>query len=164
VNKEFFMDKWWQNLSQRDRVIVFYAGIVCAFMLFYLLVLSPLSEKNAALIESNAQTKELIGWMQNSKVQLTQLQHQEKNKASANVSLLSAIEQSVKRNRLESAAGEIKQQEKNHVQISFAQVDFLAVMRWIEDVQVTTASKIDKVTLQKTDKPGIVHVDLTLTR
>jgi type II secretory pathway component PulM len=158
------MDKWWQTLSERDRAIVYYAAIVAAFLLFYFIVMNPLSEKNAALMDSNAQTRELIDWMQKAKVQLVQLHQQSKNKSAANVSLLSAIEQSVKRNRLDAAAGEIKQLEKNRVQISFAKVEFQAVMRWLEDVQITSASKIDKVSIQKTDKPGVVHLELTLER
>jgi type II secretory pathway component PulM len=92
------------------------------------------------------------------------LHEQTKNKASANVSLLSAIEQSVKRNRLDAAAGDIKQLDKNRVQVSFAQVDYFAVIRWIEDVQVTSASKIEKVSIQKTAKQGTVHLDITLER
>ena len=102
--------------------------------------------------------------MKKAKVQLVQMHSQSKNKSASNLSLLSAIEQSVKRNRLDAAATDIKQLEKNRVQVSFAQVDYLSVMRWIEDIQVSSQSKIDKVTLQKTGKPGSVHVDITLER
>lgn len=158
------MDKWWQNLSERDRLIVIYGGIVAVLLLFYFMVLSPLSQKNTDLMESNAQTRDLIDWMKSAKVQLVQLRQQSKNKTASNVSLLSAVEQSVKRNRLNAAAGEIKQLENNRVQISFAKVDFPAVMHWIEDIQATSGSKIDKVTIQKTEKLGVVHVDLTLER
>jgi type II secretory pathway component PulM len=154
------MDK----LSERDRLVLIFGGIISALLLYYFVIISPLNERNANLVESNAQTRELIDWMQKAKVQLVHLHEQTKNKASANVSLLSAIEQSVKRNRLDAAAGDIKQLDKNRVQVSFAQVDYLAVIRWIEDVQVTSASKIEKVSIQKTAKQGTVHLDITLER
>jgi type II secretory pathway component PulM len=154
------MDK----LSERDRLVLIFGGIISALLLYYFVIISPLNERNANLVESNAQTRELIDWMQKAKVQLVHLHEQTKNKASANVSLLSAIEQSVKRNRLDAAAGDIKQLDKNRVQVSFAQVDYFAVIRWIEDVQVTSASKIEKVSIQKTAKQGTVHLDITLER
>jgi type II secretory pathway component PulM len=154
------MDK----LSERDRLVLIFCGIISALLLYYFVIISPLNERNANLVESNAQTRELIDWMQKAKVQLVHLHEQTKNKASANVSLLSAIEQSVKRNRLDAAAGDIKQLDKNRVQVSFAQVDYFAVIRWIEDVQVTSASKIEKVSIQKTAKQGTVHLDITLER
>ena len=152
------------KLSERDRLVLIFGGIVSALLLYYFVIMSPLNERNAALVKSNAQTRELIDWMQKAKVQLVHLHEQTKNKAGANVSLLSAIEQSVKRNRLDAAAGDIKRLDKNRVQVSFAQVDYLAVIRWIEDVQVTSASKIEKVSIQKTDKQGTVHLDITLER
>lgn len=158
------MNKWIKTLSERDRLIVIYGGIVISLLLYYLVIWIPLSEKTSQLVESNAQTRELIGWMKKAKIQLIQLHQQAKNKSTSSTSLLSAIEQSVKRNRLEASASDIKQLENNRVQVSFDQVSYLAVMRWIEDVQTTSASKIDKVLIKKTDKPGIVHVDLTLER
>lgn len=158
------MDKIIPTLSERDRLIVLYGGIVAALLLFYFIIWSPLNAKNDELVDSNAQTRDLIDWMQKAKVQLVHLHEQSKNKSATNTSLLSAIEQSVKRNRLDAAAGDIKQLEKNRVQVSFAEVDYLAVMRWIEDVQGVSLSKIDKVTIQKTGKPGMVHVEITLER
>lgn len=158
------MDKLAPNLSERDRLIILYGGVIAALLLFYFIIWTPLNVKNAELADNNAQTRELIDWMQKAKVQLVHLHEQSKNKASANVSLLSAIEQSVKRNRLDAAAGDIKQLEKNRVQVSFAEVDYRAVMRWIEDVQGASQSKIDKVSIQKTAKPGMVHVEITLER
>ena len=158
------MDKIAPNLSERDRLIILYGGIIAALLLFYFIIWSPLNAKNDELVDSNAQTRDLIDWMQKAKVQLVHLHEQSKNKTATNTSLLSAIEQSVKRNRLDAAAGDIKQLEKNRVQVSFAEVDYLAVMRWIEDVQGVSLSKIDKVTIQKTGKPGMVHVEITLER
>lgn len=158
------MEKWLRTLSERDRIFVLYGSVIAGLLLFYFMIWSPLSQKNADLIVSNAQTRDLINWIQKTKPQLVQFHQQSKNKSSMNASLLSAIEQSVKRNRLDSADGEIKQLENNRVQVSFAKVGYLPVMRWIEDVQVTSASKIDKVSIQKTEKPGVVHVELTLER
>jgi len=158
------MEKWLRTLSERDRVFVLYGGLLAGVLLFYFMIWSPLSEKNADLIVSNAQTRDLITWIQKAKPQLMQIHQQAKNKSAMNISLLSAIEQSVKRNHLDAAAGEIKQLENNRVQVSFAKVGYLPVMRWIEDVQVTSASKIDKVSIQKTEKPGIVHLEVTLER
>ncbi len=158
------MNKWLRNLSERDRLVVYYGSIICALLLFFFMFWSPLTQRNAGLVDSNANTRELIGWMQKTKSQLAKLHQQEKNKTANNVSLLSAIEQSVKRNRLDSAAGEIKQVDSNRVNVSFPKVDYLAAMRWIEDVQVTSASKIDKVAIQKTETPGLVRLDVTLLR
>lgn len=153
-----------EKLSERDRLALIIGGIIGGFLLYYFLILSPLQDKNDKLAESNAQTRELVDWMRKAKPQLIHLREQTKNKASTNVSLLSAIEQSVKRNRLDAAAGDIKQLETNRVQVSFAQVEFVAFMRWIEDVQSTTACKIEKVSIQKTDKSGVVHIDITVER
>lgn len=158
------MHKWRQALSGRDRILVIYGSIISLLLLFYFMIWTPLSEKNAELIASNAQTRELIGWMKQARVQLVNLHQQTKTKVATNVSLLSAIEQSVKRNRLEASAADIKQLDTSRVQVTFAQVDYLAVLRWIDDLQTSSASKIDKVSIQKTEKPGIVRVDLTLLR
>ena len=152
------------NLSERERLIIFYGGIVAAIVLFYFLIWTPLSTKNEQLIDSNTQTRELIDWMQNAKVQLIQLHQKSKTKSSTNVSLLSAIEQSIKRDRLETTSPDIKQLDNNRVSVSFAEVDYPMVMRWIEDVQSTSLSKIEKVSIQKTTKPGVVHLDITLAR
>ncbi len=153
-----------EKLSERDRLALIIGGIVGGLLLYYFLILSPLHDKNDKLAESNQQTRELVDWMKNAKSQLIHLREQTKNTTSSSTSLLSAIEQSVKRNRLEAAAGDIKQLESNRVQVSFAQVDFVSFMRWVEDLQSATACKIEKATIQKTDKPGVVHVDMTVAR
>jgi type II secretory pathway component PulM len=152
------------SLSNRDRLFVVVGGIFVALMLFYFFFWSPLSARNEELVSDNAQSRELIDWMKKAKVQLIQYHQQQKNKATSNVSLLSAIEQSVKRNRLDTLASDIKQVDKNSVSVSFAEVSYLAVMKWIEDVQTTALTKIDKVSIQKTPKPGLVHVEITLLR
>lgn len=153
-----------EKLSERDRIALIVGGIISGLLLYYFLILSPLRDKNDKLIESNAQTRELVSWMNNAKTQLIRMREQTKKTTNASVSLLSAIEQSVKRNRLETAAGDIKQLETNKVQVSFAQVDFVSFMKWVEDIQSTTSSKIEKATIQKTEKPGVVHVEITLQR
>lgn len=158
------MEKIIPNLSERDRLVILYGGIIVGLLLFYFLIWSPLSEKNDDLIQSNAQTRELIDWMQKAKGQLIQLHQQSKNKTSSAASLLSTIEQSIKRDRLDSTNPDIKQQEKSRVQVTFGEVDFVTVMRWIQDVQSASASKIVKVSIQKASKPGMVHLDITLER
>ena len=87
------MDKIIPTLSERDRLIVLYGGIVAALLLFYFIIWSPLNAKNDELVDSNAQTRDLIDWMQKAKVQLVHLHEQSKNKSATNTSLLSAIEQ-----------------------------------------------------------------------
>jgi len=153
-----------QSLSHRDRLFILVGGIFVALMLFYFMIWSPLNARNEELLSDNAQTRELIDWMKKAKVQLIQYHQQLKNKATSNVSLLTAIEQSVKRNRLDVVARDIKQVDKNSVSVSFAEVSYLAVMKWIDEVQTTALTKIEKVSIQKTPKPGVVHVEITLLR
>lgn len=153
-----------EKLSERDRLALIVGGIISGLLLYYFLILSPLYEKNNQLIERNAQTRELVEWMSKAKPQLIHLREQTKNASKSSGSLLSAIEQSVKRNRLEAAAGDIKQIDTNRVQVTFGKVDFVSFMRWVEDIQSATACKIEKASIQKTDKAGIVHIDITLEK
>lgn len=153
-----------EKLSERDRLALIVGGIISGLLLYYFLILSPLHDKNSQLVENNAQTRELIDWMSQAKPQLVHLREQTKNTSKSSESLLSAIEQSVKRNRLEAAAGDIKQLDTNRVQVSFGKVDFVSFMRWVEDIQSATACKIEKASIQKTDKLGMVHVDITLEK
>ncbi|MDQ2993604.1 MAG: type II secretion system protein M [Pseudomonadota bacterium] len=157
------MDAWWQKLSERERRMVVYGGIITALFLFYFAFWSPLADSIAAQQQTNAETRELITWMQKAQGELRQLGKQDKAPISK-ISLLAAIEQSVKRNHLETPAPEIKQLDQTRVQVNFATVEFISVVRWLVDVQNSTSSKIEKVTMNRTPKNGIVRTEVTLAR
>ena len=157
------MEAWWKSLSERERYMVIYGAIAVAIFLFYYVFWAPLNASIDALRKSNDQTRELITWMKNAEAEVRQV-GQQANTPASKISLLTAIEQSVKRDHVNSPAPEIKQLDQSRVQVTFATVEFIAVVRWLQDVQATAGGKIEKVSMSRTDKQGIVHADITLSR
>ncbi len=157
------MEAWWKSLTERERYMVVYGALAVALFLFYYVFWAPLNASIDALRNSNEQTRELITWMKNAESEVRQV-GQQANAPASKISLLTAIEQSVKRNHVNNPAPEIKQLDQTRVQVTFSAVEFIAVVRWLQDVQATAGGKIEKVSMTRTDKQGVVRADITLSR
>lgn len=157
------MEAWWKSLTERERYMVIYGAIALAIAIFYFAFWVPINASIDEMRRTNEQTRDLITWMKNAETEIRQV-GQQNVAAKSKVSLLAAIEQSVKRDHVGNPAPAIKQLDQSRVQVTFATVEFIAVVRWLQDVQASAGGKIEKVSMTRTDKYGIVRADVTLAR
>ena len=159
------MKEWWNSLEKREQRLVLWGGVVVVLLLFYFVVLSPMQDKVATLQKSVTNNQELLVWMQQAK---SEVKLAEKNRVSnasnRSKSLLTIVDVSIKQKQLSGMVSEIKQVNKDQVQVKFNDVQFNKLISWLQQLQSRDGVNINKITLRRTEVEGIVAVDTVLVR
>lgn len=155
--------KWWENLSNNEKIMVGVGGIIISIILFYLFIWSPFTAAVSSSQVEYQHNQQLLAWMQKNISQLQALQlGQSKTLKKVNSSLLALLENSVKNSPTANAKPTLTQANKNEVKIDFNEVSFSNFILWLQKLTSEYAVQVTKVTLAATQKPGIVKVNLIL--
>ncbi len=159
------MKEWWNSLEKREQRLVLWGGVVVVLILFYFAVLSPIQDKVTTLQKNVNNNQELLVWMQQAK---SEVKLAEKNRVSnasnRSKSLLTIVDVSIKQKQLSGMVSEIKQVNKDQVQVKFNDVQFNKLISWLQQLQSRDGVNINKITLRRTEVEGIVAVDTVLVR
>jgi general secretion pathway protein M len=80
------------------------------------------------------------------------------------VSLLAAIDQSVKRSAIGKAPERLQPEGDREVRVWFTGVPFDAVITWLNDLQIRYGVTIQTLDVERQDTPGVVDARVSLTR
>jgi len=156
---------WWENLTAKDRQIAKYGGTAIAIILFYLIVWSPFTQRVDNLRTTVKKEKQLVVWLtQASKDIQTRRKTLQKQGASANGPLLSQLDSSLKKNRLDQYLTQINQADDKTVSVNFNQVPFDPLVRWIHRLGKTQGIKATSLNLTRSDSTGEVKAEIVLGR
>ncbi|WP_242604586.1 type II secretion system protein GspM [Legionella fairfieldensis] len=151
---------YWNNLNERERIIVS-IGIACVLIyLFYLLVYHPLINtvhfKSAQLKEKQA----TLLWMQ-------QIREQSKNEKTTqpitNTRLLALIGNQLTQNNLKQFPYQLEQTGSGDIQLSYARVPFNPFLFWLWNLNKDYAITLKQYTSERTDTAGIVKLNIVIT-
>ncbi|MFC3122631.1 type II secretion system protein GspM [Agaribacter flavus] len=148
-----FIFQWFKGLSDREKRIVTFGGIVGIVTIFYLAIWSPL---NAAIEENKAQVtrvKALNTWVQERAARAQRLQ-QVGQSVRFSGSLTQVINQT---SRGANVSVSRMQPQGDDIQVWIDAVPFTSLMRWLESLEKRGVSIVQS-DISETDSPGIVQV------
>jgi len=158
------LKKMWEQLSPRDQKAALIGGFSLAVILFYFIIINPLSNKVKVLKTNIVDSQELLSWMNEASEQVKQSHISSGNDMDKNISLLSLIEKSTKSSQLAASVSEIKQLDDNEVQLKFKTIVFDQLIAWLKNIQNKNRVYVNKITLRRTETDGVVQGDMVLVR
>src|SRR3990167_5231096 len=115
----------WAMLSERDKQLAFWGGIVILFLLYVGLIWYPINYQIDYLKTKMVKDKKLITWMSSADDTITQLRRTAvKQRPIAQKSLLTTIDQEAKVSLWGSLITEIKQLDTQEVEVTFNSILF----------------------------------------
>ena len=151
------MRERWQNLSQRERVLVSLIAIIVGLWVLYRIIWFPLYHLNQRTyqdIQSKNNMIHLLETMQGSPLikRVTQ---------SSPIQLLPTVQQSIQQANLSGSLTSISQTNSQTLQLSFQQVAVTSWLKWLQSLMSTSPVAIDTWQATRTSD-GIANIELTL--
>ncbi|KTC65491.1 general secretion pathway protein M (plasmid) [Legionella adelaidensis] len=146
---------YWQNLNDRERLITSVGIVAIVIYLFYVLIYAPLSTAIAEKTIQLKEKKETLIWMQQAQVERRKVKKQQ---TITNSQLLTLLAQQLKTKTFQSFPFKLEQTGIGDIQLSFELVPFIDIVNWLKQLSERYAISIRQLTIEKTDKPGLVKV------
>jgi len=159
------MKEWWDNLVQREKMMVGSGGIVVGVFLLYIILWSPFTSHIERLNQDVEKQRSLLYWMQEKVPAILQRQAKSPKRSNAShTSLLSLLETSLIKGRISRWKAELSQGDDEEVQVKFKEVAFVDLTAWLHTLDEKNGVIVDKITLTPLVKSGLTQVDILLAR
>lgn len=160
--------KYWADLQPRERLILFWGGLVVVAILLYALLLQPLYRAVSFMEASLPGLRSNLVWMRQTDqllengvgVSTSQLD------AGAGESLLSVIESTARRAKIRKSIQQMVPGKNNaEVSVILEGADFNQWLRWVDILYKKNGVDIRQVTAERDDdKPNIAEIRVTFIR
>ncbi len=154
------MKSYWDTLQARERLLVIFSASALLLLTIYLVIIEPYLNERQRLYRSVQIQQETLQWMKETAPLL-----KEKNlpgsRSGKGQSLMSAIDQSVRKSNLNQAIKKI-QPEGKRVRIQFSQVSFDSMLAWLAQVEKQLGYRVDGMVVERLDKPGQVNARIVI--
>lgn len=155
------LEKRWNKLAVRERILVILGVIFVVVFLFYTLLLTPYNNYVKSLTADISNKSSLIQWMQNATTTITQLKTEGfEVKDIGDQSLLTIIDQSSRLNQIDRFITQLSQAGNNKVNAEFNTVPFDDLMKWINKLWRKYGIQVNKATITPTNTPGLVKAEV----
>jgi type II secretory pathway component PulM len=150
-----------QQLTPREKRVVFMGAIVLLLLLLYSAIYAPLTNKIDSLRRQLVKDQQLLVFMR--ETELT-LQHYSAIKERlSGTALLSAIERQLNEMPLKIYPAEFKQTDNNAVELTFKKINFDRLLAWWVSVSKNHHWRILQLHITQTDEAGMVSAVFILT-
>ena len=154
------MKAYWNQLSEREQVLVGLGGIGGLALLFYLLIYDPLvsavEERKAAWIDK----KTTLQWMQ--RAQQTYAHEQPPIQVTA-ATLLSVLTELLSHVSFQRFPYQLEQTSSGDIQLTFDAVPYNLFVSWLQTQSKHYTLVIKSLYLSKTNTPGVVKAAVVFT-
>jgi general secretion pathway protein M len=160
------MKEWWNSLSLRDKRLASLAGIIVIVTLLYILIWSPLVNKNDLLRTQIQHNKQLLVWMKAANEQIETLQKNDRSHQTSvsSASLLSTLQTSIKQSSLKDKFTQLKQSENDSVQLSFQSVNFDELITWLIKIWQEQGISVSQISVTPLASIGNVNAEMNLKK
>jgi len=159
------MKEWWDNLAQREKMMVGSGGIIVGVFLVYILFWSPFTSHIEQLNQDVQKQRALSSWMQEKVPVILQGQAKApKRSQTSHTSLLSLLETSLSEGSISRWKAELSQGDDDDVQVKFKEVAFVDLTVWLHTLDEKNGVIVDKITLTPLEKSGLTQADILLGR
>ncbi len=157
------MKEWWINLSLREKQIVSLGGAAVILFLLYLIIWSPLLNKNEHLRSQIKQDRTLLNWMQEAEQRMqTVTKSPHPQKVATTASVLGVVQHQVNQSPFAKQLGQLRQTEGNAVQITFPKVAFDQLIEWLTQLGEQNDIIVAQIAVKPSETPGVVAADIVL--
>lgn len=151
--------EWWDNLSLREKQVMFFGGIIVTLALFYLIIWAPLSNAVASYRHEVEENGKLLAWMKEADHEMQNMQQTAKHKTSAS-SLLSLVQKQLAIASLTTT--QLRQGDNGEIQMSFQNVAFDKLIQWLVAANQNQHLSIVHMSVTPTATPGLVMATITV--
>lgn len=155
------MREWFNNLEQREQLIVGAGAVVAALLIYWLLIWEPMARHAAELRAGMAESRELIAYLQEAEVEARRLGRNRPAAASGR-SLLSTVDSSSKKAGLSEYIKRIQPEGQDSVRLWIENAPFEPLANWLLQLQTQHGVILDNGSLDRADRAGAVKARLTL--
>ncbi len=155
------MKDWWINLSIKEKQTVSIGSIVVGIFLVYQFLWIPMTNSTQQLRKKVLHNQILLSWMQVSDQRIQVLENTQTIPAITKSSLLTTIQNELKKTSFASNATQLQQGENNSVKLHLQKVDFDNLMKWLTSLSQQKIS-INQMTVIASETPGMVEAELQL--
>jgi len=154
------MNAYWNNLQPREQLIVAFASVTLLLLIIYLSIIEPHINNKEQLRRSVQIQQEDLQWMRETALQFNG-QKSHKGGLGSGQSLMSAVDQSVRKQGLSSAIKKI-QPEGKRVRIQFEQVAFDRMISWLSQVEQQLGLRVEGVVVERQEQAGAVNARVVI--
>lgn len=153
------MKAWWENLSQRERVMIASGGAVLAVIFLYLLIYSP-------LLGGIHKLQKQVAYQRNELAKVQQINADIQHLSVSSIAPTfnaDNLRDSLQQTDLSSAAKKIQQPQPNQFLLDFTYADFDTLINWL--TQLSTQYDVHPAQLNLvgvTGEPGLVNGSILL--
>ncbi len=160
------MKDWWGSLQYRDRMLLLATTALVLAAVFYLFAYEPIIKKHNTLTQRIDTQRQLAAWMQDTSVKIKQLQGASEAApvVSSNTSMLSIIESSSRQANLRSPIQRMEPEGTNGVKLWIEKAPFDSVIQWLGELNRQHQIEVSRASINKSDDPGLVTLQLSLIR
>lgn len=154
------MMQYWNNLNERERLLLGVGISIIMIYLFYLLIYSPLSNAVQTKALQLSEKQSTLAWMKDVHKQI------KKETASlciSNTKLLSLIDNQLREEALKKFPYQLQQTSSGEIQLSFERVPFNLFLSWLWKLHKDYSITLKQLDAGKTETPGIIHLNIVIT-
>lgn len=147
------MKEWWQQLNEREQILVAVMGSLIGVFLLYSSIWQPLNENLIKAEKKLVRQQALLSWVNENTERFQQLN---KNGASKSKGSLSST---VNRTSREYQITVTRMQSQgDDLQVWIDEVAFKNLLKWLENLSLNEGLQVKGIDLSKSDEKGVVRV------
>lgn len=156
------MKEWFASLEQRERRLVMAGAVLLGFMLMYVAVWEPITNKVNTLRVSTLEQASTLRWMRQAAQEVKKLRGSGGNraKATSGQSLLSTVDSTAKSGRLGAALKRVQPDGESRVRVWMEAASFDDVMRWLVLLDTRYSIQVENSVFEMKQEPGRVDARL----
>lgn len=159
------MREWFDNLSLRERGIVFGGGLVAILMFYWLLIWDPMVRRADELQRGVQEQTRVLTELRQTAAQVTRLRATgAPSRQQSNRSLLAIVDGSSKQTGISGQIKRMQPEGQKSVRLWLEDAPFDDLIRWLNQLQTQHGIAVTAASIDRQDKAGTVKVRLTLER
>jgi general secretion pathway protein M len=154
---------WWRGLVQREKLLVLLGGGALLACLYYLLVLEPLTQRVERLAKSVRAESETLTWLEAQRAVAQGPGGAATPVVDDGRSLLAIINDAASAHGIAAGLKRVTPLSERNLTLGFEDVAYAGVMQWLQEMVAQRGARIERLNMERRDKPGIVTTEMTLT-
>ena len=150
-----YVNHFFSGLSDRDKVVLSFGGVVVLIYLFFLLIYSPLRHAVDFKLKQLTEKKETLIWMREQSKVKHAVKHIEGN-------LLSVFSSQLKKASFSQFPYQLQQSGENRIQLSFAEVPYVDFLNWLQSIGEQFVMTVTELSATRSKIPGVVKLRIVV--
>lgn len=153
------MKTYWNNLNDRERLMLAVGGVIGCLFLLYLLILAPLMNAVRDKSQQLAEKQQTLAWMQQVHHQHTSIKARQ---VLSNSELLTVLAKQLGSTSFHRMPYQLQQTGVGDIELSFDNVPYNAFISWLWSIRKTYQFNIKQLNAERTKVPGVVKLALII--